>query len=99
MDELDPWARSKAEVELAQLDGPVDWGEPLPALLTDVRVPVLIVHGDIERGGIVSAAAARRCAAACPGGAAVFALPVGHSPRREARRAFVAALTAVLEQV
>jgi len=97
-DELDPWARSKAEVDLAQLDGPVDWGEPLPALLTDVRVPVLIVHGDVRRGGIVSPAAAGRCAAACPAGTAVLALPVGHCPRREARRAFVAALSAVLDQ-
>ena len=97
-DELDPWAHSKVEVDLAQLDGPVDWGEPLPALLTDVRVPVLIVHGDVRRGGIVSATAAGRCAAACPAGAAVFALPVGHCPRREARRAFVAALSAVLDQ-
>lgn len=98
-DELDPWARSKAAVDLAHLDRRVDWGEPLPALLADVHCPVLIVRGQPQRGGIVSPTAARRCAAACPGGAEVILLPAGHSPRREARAPFMAALTAVLTEV
>jgi pimeloyl-ACP methyl ester carboxylesterase len=94
--ELGPWARSKADVDPAHLDRRVDWGEPLPALLADVRCPVLIVRGEPARGGIVSATAARRCAAACAGGAEVLTLDAGHCPRREAPRAFSVALAAVL---
>lgn len=95
-EELGPWARSKAAVDLEHLDRRLDWGEPLPALLADVRCPVTIIRGDPARGGIVSMTAARRCAAACSGGAQVLAMEVGHCPRREAPRAFVTALAAVL---
>jgi pimeloyl-ACP methyl ester carboxylesterase len=94
--ELGPWARSKAEVDAAHLDRHVDWGEPLPAVLADVPCPVLLVRGEPARGGIVSATAARRCVAACAGGADVLTLDAGHCPRREASRAFTGALTAVL---
>jgi len=95
--ELEPWARSKASVDLDHLDRGSDWGEPLPALLSEVRCPVLIIRGEPARGGIVSATGARRCAAACPGGAQVVALPAGPSPRRESPHAFVKAITEVLE--
>jgi len=95
--ELEPWARSKAAVDLAHLERTADWGEPLPALLSEVRCPVLIIRGEPARGGIVSRTGARRCAAACPGGAQVLALDVGHSPRREAPAAVTAALEQVLE--
>ena len=94
--ELAPWARSKAEVDVRHLDRRVDWGEPLPALLADVPCPVLIVRGEPAKGGIVSATAARRCAAACAGDADVLTLDAGHCPRREAPRAFAGALAAVL---
>lgn len=96
--ELAPWARSKAAVDLRHLDRPHDWGEPLPAILSEVRCPVLIIRGEPANGGIVSMTAARRCAAACSGGARVIALDAGHCPRREAPRAFIAALAAVLAQ-
>lgn len=96
--ELEPWARSKAAVDLEHLERTADWGEPLPALLSDVRCPVLIIRGEPARGGIVSRTGARRCAAACPGGAQVLALDVGHSPRREAPEAVTAALEQVLTQ-
>ena len=95
--EAEPWARSKAAVDLEHLDRTSDWGEPLPALLSEVRCPVLIIRGEPARGGIVSRTGARRCAAACPGGAQVLALDVGHSPRREAPAAVRQALTQVLE--
>ena len=94
--ELEPWARSKAAVDLEHLDRAVDWGEPLPALLSEVRCPVLIIRGEPARGGIVSRTGARRCAAACPGGAQVLALDVGHSPRREAPAEVTAAVREVL---
>jgi pimeloyl-ACP methyl ester carboxylesterase len=94
--ELDPWARSKEGVDLEHLDRSADWGEPLPALLSEVRCPVLIVRGDPARGGIVSRTGARRCAAACAGGGQVVALAAGHSPRREAPAAFYSALEQVL---
>jgi pimeloyl-ACP methyl ester carboxylesterase len=94
--ELEPWARSKAAVDLEHLDRPADWGEPLPVLLSEVRCPVLIIRGEPARGGIVSRTGARRCAAACPGGAQVLALDAGHSPRREAPEAVTAAVEHVL---
>jgi pimeloyl-ACP methyl ester carboxylesterase len=94
--ELEPWARSKASVDLEHLDRTSDWGEPLPALLSEVRCPVLIIRGEPARGGIVSRSGAQRCAAACPGGAQVLALDVGHSPRREAPGPVFQALEQVL---
>lgn len=94
--EFEPWARSKENVDLEHLERPADWGEPLPALLSEVHCPVLIIRGEPARGGIVSPASARRCVAACAGGARVLALPAGHSPRREAPAEFVAALSEVL---
>jgi pimeloyl-ACP methyl ester carboxylesterase len=95
--ELEPWARSKAAVDLEHLERTANWGEPLPALLSEVRCPVLIIRGDPARGGIVSRTGARRCAAACPGGAQVLALDVGHSPRREAPGPVTSALAQVMD--
>jgi pimeloyl-ACP methyl ester carboxylesterase len=96
--EFGPWARSKAMVDLDHLDAPADWGEPLPALLSEVHCPVLIIRGEPGRGGIVSRTGAARCAAACPGGAEVLALDAGHSPRREAPKQFYAALRRALSR-
>ncbi len=95
-DEYGPWVASKRQVDLAHVAVPVDWGEPLAALLADVRCPVTLVRGDPAHGGIVSATGARRCASVCPGGCDVVALPTGHNPRREARTRFVATLAATL---
>jgi pimeloyl-ACP methyl ester carboxylesterase len=94
--EYEPWARGKESVDLDHLDRPVDWGEPLPALLAEVRAPVLIIRGEPALGGIVSRTAAHRCAAACPGGGRVLALRAGHSPRRESPAEVCAALEQVL---
>jgi pimeloyl-ACP methyl ester carboxylesterase len=95
--ELDPWARSKREMDPTTMDDGADWGVPLTALLPDVSAPVLIVHGDPGRGGIVSPTAAARCAAACRAPVSVLRLPVAHCPRREAPGAFLAALRHVLQ--
>lgn len=95
-DEFEPWARSKREVSLAAMSVPVDWGAPLIELLADVPVPVTLVHGQVSRGGAVSAVAARRCAGACRAGCDVVPLSCGHNPRREAREPFVAVLASVL---
>jgi pimeloyl-ACP methyl ester carboxylesterase len=95
-DELEAWARSKEQVSTLSLSVPIDWGEPLIALLAEVAAPVTLVHGRLSRGGLVSDVAARRCAAACRGGAEVVAMDVGHNPRREARAQFIAVLASVL---
>jgi len=95
-DERGPWARSKAEADLRHLEVPVDWGEPLMALLAEVACPVTLVRGRPDRGGIVSMTGARRCASVCAAGCDVVALDAGHNPRREARAPFVAVLGAVL---
>ena len=90
------WAATKAEVDPAHLRVPIEWGEPLVALLADVTVPVTLIHGRRDRGAIVSATAARRCAAACRAGCDVVQLYAGHSLRRDAPGPFVAVLAAVL---
>jgi pimeloyl-ACP methyl ester carboxylesterase len=95
-DELLPWARAKAEVDLAHLRVPAEWGEPLAARLAGVRCPVTVVRGVLARGGLVSAAAGRAVAAACRGGCDVVALDAGHNVRREASAPFVATVAAVL---
>jgi pimeloyl-ACP methyl ester carboxylesterase len=95
--ELDPWARSKREMDPGTMDGGADWGSTLTALLPGVDAPVLIIHGEPRRGGIVSPTAAARCAAACSAPVTVLRLPVAHCPRREAPAAFVAALRHVLQ--
>jgi pimeloyl-ACP methyl ester carboxylesterase len=94
--ELEPWVRSKEHVDLEHLERPADWGEPLPALLSEVPCPVLIIRGEPAQGGIVSRTGARRCAAACPGGAQVLVLNAGHSPRRESPAEFYPAMRQVL---
>jgi len=95
-DELGPWARSKREVSLEAVSVPADWGAPLVELLAEVPAPVTLVHGRIAQGGIVSAVAARRCAAACRGGCETIAFDCGHNPRREAREPFIAVLASIL---
>jgi len=95
-DELGPWARSKREMAAWPTQVPLEWGEPLVALLAEVTAPVTLVHGRVSRGGLVSSVAARRCAAACRGGCEVVPLDCGHNPRRERREAFIAVLASVL---
>jgi lipase len=95
-DELGPWARTKDEIDIAHLRVPADWGEPLAARLADVRCPVTLIRGAPARGGLVSAASARRVAAVCRAGCEIVALDAGHDVRREARTPFVATLAAVL---
>ena len=90
------WARSKAEVDLNHLRVPVEWGEPLVALLADVTVPVTLLHGRRELGSIVTPAAAARCAAACRAGCEVIELDGGHSLRRDATAPYVAVLASIL---
>jgi lipase len=95
-DELGPWAETKDEVDVAHLRVPADWGQTLAARLAGVRCPVTLARGAPARGGLVSAASARRVAAACRGGCEVVALDAGHDVRREARAPFVATLASVL---
>jgi len=92
------WAASKAEVDPAHLRVPIEWGEPLVALLADVTVPVTFIHGRRERGSIVTSAAAARCARACRAGCEVVQLDAGHCVFRDARAPYVAVLASVLSR-
>jgi pimeloyl-ACP methyl ester carboxylesterase len=92
------WAASKAQVDIAHLRVPIEWGEPLVALLADVTVPVTLIHGRRERGSIVAPAAAARCAKACRAGCEVVQLDAGHSVFRDAPAPYVAVLASVLSQ-
>ena len=96
VDECEARADGLREASLDALSVPVDWGEPLVAVLADVPTPVTLVHGDLARGGTVSGVAARRAAAACRAGCETVRLEAGHHPRREAREPFIAVLASIL---
>jgi pimeloyl-ACP methyl ester carboxylesterase len=95
-EEYRPWARAASRIDPGHLDAPVDWGEPLLALLADVSCPVTLIRGEPAAGGWMSGTAAHRCTAACRAGAEVVALPAGHHPRRQAREPYLVALAVAL---
>lgn len=95
-DELAPWAVSKAQLDerFTKLRSPGD--DPLRVLLA-VRCPVLLIHGDADKGSIVDPeAAATYLDRATTPVRVVHIDGVGHSVRREARARFLAELTEFL---
>lgn len=52
--EVEPWVRSKRQLDLAVFERPRPAMTPLPEILRGVSRPVLLVHGDPARGGIIS---------------------------------------------
>lgn len=98
-DELEPWAVSKAQVNPQLFDLPFQDAGPLTDLLAATTCPVLLIHGDTERGSLISAEYAERCARAAAGEfQAVHIAGAGHSVRRDNRPQYVAVLTAFLDR-
>ncbi|MFB6720991.1 alpha/beta fold hydrolase [Kribbella sp. NPDC056345] len=96
-DELEPWAVSKAQVNPHLFDVPFQDPGPLTDLLARTTCPVLLIHGDTERGSLISAEYAERCAQAAAGEfRAVHIRGAGHSVRRDSRTQYVAELTEFL---
>lgn len=92
-DELEPWAISKEQYDprgRARPGKPVPLTERLPKL----RCPVLLIHGDVELGSIVSPEAARACEQAAASELTIVHLAgAGHNVRREQRAAYVESVT------
>jgi pimeloyl-ACP methyl ester carboxylesterase len=98
-DELEPWAVSKAQVNPHLFDLPFQDGAPLTDLLAEITCPVLLIHGDTERGSLISTEFAERCAEAAAGEfRAVQIAGAGHSVRRDNRAQYVAELTTFIDQ-
>jgi len=98
-DELEPWAVSKAQVNPHLFDLPFQDAGPLTDLLAAITCPVLLIHGDTDRGSLISAEYAERCARAAAGEfRAVHIAGAGHSVRRDNRPRYVEELTAFLDR-
>ncbi|HEY3560962.1 MAG TPA: alpha/beta hydrolase [Kribbella sp.] len=98
-DELEPWAVSKAQVNPRMFDLPYQDPAPLTELLAATTCPVLLIHGDAERGSLISTEYAEHCARAAGGELRAVHIPgAGHSVRRDNRPQYVAALTTFLDQ-
>ncbi|MEV4260905.1 alpha/beta hydrolase [Kribbella sp. NPDC049584] len=98
-DELEPWAVSKGQVNPQLFELPYRDPQPLTDLLAEITCPVLLIHGDPERGGLISTEYAERCAQAAAGEfQAAHIAGAGHSVRRDKRPQYVAELTSFLRQ-
>jgi pimeloyl-ACP methyl ester carboxylesterase len=98
-DELEPWAVSKAQLNPHLFDMPFQEATPLTDVLAAVTCPVLLIHGDTERGSLISNEYAERCAETAAGEfRAVHIAGAGHSVRRDNRPQYVAELTAFLDR-
>ncbi|MFI7066647.1 alpha/beta fold hydrolase [Kribbella sp. NPDC050124] len=98
-DELEPWAVSKAQVNPHLFDLPFEEAAPLTDLLAATTCPVLLIHGDTERGSLISAEYAETCARVAAGEfQAAHIAGAGHSVRRDNRPQYIAALTTFLDR-
>jgi pimeloyl-ACP methyl ester carboxylesterase len=88
---------SKAQLDPHLFDLPFQDAAPLTDLLAEITCPVLLIHGDTERGSLISAEYAERCAQAAAGEFRAAHIPgAGHSVRRDNRPQYVAELTTFL---
>ena len=98
-DELEPWAVSKAQLNPHMFDLPFREAAPLTDLLAAITCPILLIHGDTERGSLISAEYAERCARAAAGEfRAVHVADAGHSVHRDNRPQYLAELTTFLDR-
>lgn len=98
-DELEPWAVSVGQFNPSVLERPFQPPTPLTDQLAAITCPVLLIHGDPDRGSLISPAYANRCAEAAAGDFQAVHIPnTGHSVHRDNRPQFVAELTTFLNQ-
>lgn len=97
-DELEPWAISKAQVNPHLFDHPFLTSDPLTDLLAATTCPVLLIHGDTDRGSLITPTYATHCAEAAAGPFHTTQIPnTGHSVHRDNRPQYLAALTTFLD--
>lgn len=96
-DELNPWAVSKALVNPHLFDQHFQNPAPLTDLLAEITPPVLLIHGDPDRGSLISPSYANRCTQAAAGEFHAVQIPgAGHSVHRDNRPQYLAELTTFL---
>lgn len=93
-DEFAPWAEAKQQFNLEVFGRRGNDPSPDVAMLADLTVPVLLLHGDAEHGSIVDTESLQ---AAGDHVTAVRIAGAGHSLRRERRGPFLDAVTGFLE--
>ena len=99
-DELPGWAVSKGQLNPRLFDRVGRVPHLLTDVLADVRCPILLVHGDPDRGGLISAEFAAECADKAAGPVTVVHIDgVGHSIRREARDRYLTSVGEFLGQI
>ena len=94
-----PWADSKLRFSLKFFDhlGPldIDWH----GLIDDIRCPVLLITGDLERGALVTPEEVRALQAWLPRLRTVQIPDAGHSIHRDQSAAFLQAVRPFFQQV
>lgn len=96
-DELEQWVISKHQLSERIFAVASDPSPALNDVLAEVSAPVLLLHGDTDRGGIISTEFAAQCARESTGPlTAVHIDGVGHNIRREARDRYLAAVSEFL---
>ncbi len=97
--ELAPWAASKEQFDPGVFERPAEPFVPLRELLAKVAAPVLLVHGDVDRGSLLPPTVAAACAMASGGDVEVARIDgAGHNVRRDRRDPFLAAFTGFLDR-
>jgi pimeloyl-ACP methyl ester carboxylesterase len=98
-DELEPWAVSKGQFDPGLFELPYPPGTLLTDVLAEVTCPVLLIHGDTERGSLIPSEFAARCAQVAAGEFRAVRVPgAGHSVRRDNRARYLAEVTAFLDR-
>lgn len=97
-DEIEPWARSKQELDPGLFGRPTPEMPLITEVLGAVSCPVLLLRGDTELGGLISADMAAECARAADAPVTLAHLPgTGHSVRREDREGYLSAVIDFVE--
>ncbi len=97
VDELEPWAVAKAQVSPQLFEQTYQEPVPLTELLAKITCPVLLIHGDFDRGSLISTEYAEQCAQAAGGEfRAAHLAGAGHSVRRDNRSQYLEELSAFI---
>ncbi|GHO47981.1 alpha/beta fold hydrolase [Ktedonospora formicarum] len=97
-EEIAPWSRSKEQFSVQVLEhmepGDLPWREFLPGITT----PLLLLTGEVERGGIVSPETTRKCADLWLKGEVAHIAGTGHNIHRESYEPTLATVRAFLKK-
>jgi pimeloyl-ACP methyl ester carboxylesterase len=94
------WADNKALFNLAVVEQPLDFGRtPWREIVARITCPILLITGDPERGGIVTAAAAEAATGIWRTGRVAHIPNAGHNIRRDNYDPYRDAVAAFLREV